>query len=129
MLKKTIDYFDQRNGGKPPRGYGMAYQPYNALTTVYYPVPLNWIVWAARRLYIRLRHAPIDKQMADLLYKVKEEAEADQYGRGFKDGFNVGQDQLKAEIMAEIRAIRNDMNLEGKNNAKENDQCKSKDAS
>jgi len=49
-----LHFLDGRDALRPPWGYGVAYRPANRYS-VYYPIPLNYVIRWARKGYIWVR--------------------------------------------------------------------------
>ena len=53
-MKKILSHKDFCNGSKYPKGYGLAYRPFDSLTYVLYPIPINLLVKVSREIYFWL---------------------------------------------------------------------------
>jgi hypothetical protein len=66
------------DGAAIPRGFGVAYYRYDTLTALALPIPINFIVGWAHRLYAKMKLGP-DPAWLEKRLRLEREA-------GFKDG-------------------------------------------
>lgn len=70
-----------RQGQMLPFGYGIAWYRSEDHVAICYPVPINWIIWILRELWIRLIITP-----KGYVYSVGKQQYADGWIHGYYEG-------------------------------------------
>lgn len=86
---------------KPPRGYGLAYVPYNALGGIYFPYPLNKTVGKWRDWWIQHKDRRLqdyEEKAIDSLADRSQKIYDDGYKNGYEHGCIAGRRALGKEI-------------------------------
>ena len=84
-------------GGDVSRWLGVAYHDTSRRVTVFYPIPLNWLIGWGRRAYYFLVHGPRDR-VAELLGVAASRGFTDGYRDGHRDGCKDGIAEEKRRV-------------------------------
>ena len=74
-MKNIFKKIELTEGQTMPRGYGLAWLETNRLVYVCYLFPLNHFVAAARKLYLKFRHASIKNEITFARWAIGKTAE------------------------------------------------------
>lgn len=72
---------DVSQGFEIPWGYGLSYQRWDCGKSVCYPLPINWLVWIVREMWLRIKSVPQGIEHKSYITGLHV---------GYKDGFDFG---------------------------------------